>query len=58
MKRVQPRKLALSRETVRRLAGEQLKEVAGGAAYYTYDCTAGCQPCTSGNRRCTCPSFV
>lgn len=42
------RKLSLSKETVRRLGQQDLRRIAGGTA----------DPCTSGDPRCTCPSFV
>lgn len=51
------RKLALSKETIRRLAKEELTTIQGGTGD-TADCTLYCQPCTSGDPRCTCPSFI
>lgn len=51
------RKLTLSKETIRRLAERELTRIQGGTGD-TVDCTANCQPCTSGDPRCTCPSFI
>ena len=48
MKSAQPRKLTINKETLRRLSQRDLRNIAGGTG----------DPCTSGNPRCTCPSFI
>ncbi len=44
-----PRKLSLSIESIQRLTGASLAQVAGHGHAATYDCGS------SGNPRCTCP---
>lgn len=48
MKNGESRKLTLNKETIRRLSQHDLNKVVGGTA----------APCTSGDPRCTCPSFI
>jgi hypothetical protein len=43
MKRTTSKPLALSKETLRSLAGESLKEAAGGT--YTWSCSCDCSAC-------------